>query len=352
MSLLIISPSGRFYGSEQVLYDYLAETSLQADVYVPSAGIFKDKLKALGSKHRIVLYNASSIALFYLRVFWFLVTGKYKTIYCNEAGHVKYISLLARIFRKKKFFIHVRLNEDTDPGRWLGDRGDNLKVFVISDHIQSQLSFPAIRLYDPYRFASGVNSLTECKEPMKIGIIGRISINKGFDHLISLLNYLKTEGATYDFIVYGEPDQELITSGSLEILKAHPNVQLMGFCDDKDTIYRSIDCVLHLCPTEPLGRIFLESIDFNIPLVGFKSGGIGEIGKMTGLDELLVNPDGNDVTATLANALGLVRSEYQRLVRRVTEKKEIASTLFDSKTYAAKLDGYFSGQLTAKPSGS
>ena len=341
MSLLIISPSGRFYGSEQVLYDYLSETSLQADVYVPATGIFKDKLKALGSKHRISLYNASSIPIFYLRVFSWLLIGKYKTVYCNEAGHVKYISLLARLFRNKNFFIHVRLNEDTDPARWQGYRGDNLTVLVISEYIQSQLSFPAIRLYDPYRFGSGLMNATERREPMKIGIIGRISVSKGFDHLLDLLNFLKAQGQNYDFLLYGEPDQDLVSSGSLELLKAYPNVQLMGFCDDKETIYRSIDCVLHLCPTEPLGRIFLEAIDFELPLIGFNAGGIGEIGSMTGLQELLVNPSTQSIPDALAGKLAITWRDMGRLKLAVHAGKEFAGKVFNVKEYTERLDNLF-----------
>ena len=42
-------------------------------------------------------------------------------------------------------------------------------------------------------------------------------------------------------------------------------------------IYSKIDLVLHLNIHEPLGRIFFEALDYGIPFVGFRSGGIGEI---------------------------------------------------------------------------
>ena len=34
-------------------------------------------------------------------------------IYCNEAAHIRYLSLMAKIFPAKNFYIHVRVFEDT-----------------------------------------------------------------------------------------------------------------------------------------------------------------------------------------------------------------------------------------------
>lgn len=42
--IAIISPSGKFYGSEQVLFDFLCTTQHKYVIYVPE-GTFYDKIK-------------------------------------------------------------------------------------------------------------------------------------------------------------------------------------------------------------------------------------------------------------------------------------------------------------------
>lgn len=45
--IAIISPSGKFYGSEQVLFDFLCTTQHKYVIYVPE-GTFYDKIKNQG----------------------------------------------------------------------------------------------------------------------------------------------------------------------------------------------------------------------------------------------------------------------------------------------------------------
>lgn len=339
MRIIIISPSGKFYGSEQVLYDYLSETSLRLDVYVPAKGVFVSKLQDLKLQHWIRVFNSSFVTLFYIKLIYSLAIGKFSSVYCNEAGHVRYITLLARIFSKINFIIQVRINEDTAPGRWPIKKPKNLELLVISKFIQNKLNFNTFLLYDPYRFQQQIiNASADSK--LKIGIIGRISVAKGFNHLIELLDFCKEKDRSYQFLLYGDPDPKLVVDGSIDELKTYENVHLMGFCYDKTRMYESVNCVLHLCSTEPLGRIFLEAIDLNIPFVGFNAGGIGEIGEMTGLTELLVSPDEKNIPAAFIRKLEIVEREQRRLILTIYEKKKMAEKIFDLKKYTTCLDSF------------
>src|SRR5450432_1389876 len=92
-SKLVISPSGNFYGSEQVLFDYLVHTKLKLDVAVPRNSLFYQKLKETQNHHRIFQYDNKRLPAFYTRVYWWLLKGKYDLVYLNEAGHIKYLIL-------------------------------------------------------------------------------------------------------------------------------------------------------------------------------------------------------------------------------------------------------------------
>lgn len=52
--------------------------------------------------------------------------------------------------------------------------------------------------------------------------------------------------------------------------------------------------MLHLNKIEPLGRIFLEAIDYGLPLLGFASGGIGEIADCLELRDLMVKSNDSE----------------------------------------------------------
>lgn len=55
---------------------------------------------------------------------------------------------------------------------------------------------------------------------------------------------------------------------------------------------KKLDMLLHFNKVEALGRIFLEAVDYGIPLIGFNEGGIGEVSDSMKLNDMMV--DGND----------------------------------------------------------
>lgn len=59
---------------------------------------------------------------------------------------------------------------------------------------------------------------------------------------------------------------------------------------------KGLDMLLHFNKVEALGRIYLEAIEYGIPLVGFNAGGINELASMMGLERMMV--DGNKATWT------------------------------------------------------
>jgi glycosyltransferase involved in cell wall biosynthesis len=338
---ILISPSGKLYGSEQVLIDYLYYTRLKFSVFVSGNGLLYNELKRKFEKLDISVFE--NVRSLYFRIFFLCLTKKVTAVYVNEAGHSKYIFLLARFFKKVKFVIHVRLIEDTSLGRSPRSiRTNNITVFSVSRFISAKIPVKNTQLYDPYPFEKDETLIrTRRPEVLVVGIIGRLSVSKGIDTIIQLLELVSinnlTDKINFQFYGYITDDVDSFRSSKL---KAFGNAGLNGFESEKEKIYNSIDCVLHASPVEPLGRIFLEAIDFNKPFIGIDNGGIGEIGSLLNLDKLLVDPGQDGTAQELLEKLILLHGSYDTFVNMVFSRKGLAKEIFSPEKYAAKIDSF------------
>lgn len=106
--MIIISPSGKFYGSEQVLFDYLTNSNVNYSIFVAEKDLFYTKLKKTTRFKDVTSF--SNIRVLYFKMLLFCIFSKVKTIYINEAGHNKYIILLAKLFPESdSLFIYAYL---------------------------------------------------------------------------------------------------------------------------------------------------------------------------------------------------------------------------------------------------
>jgi glycosyltransferase involved in cell wall biosynthesis len=336
----IISPSGNFYGSEQVLFDYLTHTDQVFTVFVPAGSLFQRQLEQAGLPHRIETFLPGRLPQFYARLFLRLARGKIGTLYINEAGHSKYVILLARWYHKRKFVIHVRIGEDTDHSRWPAATLSNLRLIAISRFIENKLPLPAVCITDPYRFTD--RPLRQQKaDPAKltIGIIGRITLTKGVDRLVQLTELAREKGLAGQLVfrLFGDISTAAEDEALVARLKAMPNVLFEGFVAGKDHIYEQLDCVLHLSVVEPLGRIFFEAIDYGKPFIGFDAAGIGEIGRLTGMDRGLIRPD-EDWAEKMLQYLVELDAGYAAEVTAVQRKKEACKERLFLEFYVAQLN--------------
>lgn len=336
--ILIISPSGNFYGSEQVLYDFLKNCSVNVDVAIPKDSVFLERLSALKLPHTLLPYNNKKPVVFYTFLFLKLLFNKYNSIYLNEAGHSKYILLLAKIFRKKKFLIHVRMAEDTAKNRWPYLHGSNVTVIAISGYIQHCLRFQSTLLYDPYNFNTKETTGRETKygqQKLVVGVIGRITLTKGLSVLIELLQHIRDSDLSdrYQFLLFGDVSEDAKLSGLPEKLRLFANVSLEGFINEQESIYNCIDCIMHFSTQEALGRIFLEAIDYGKPLIGMDAAGIGEIGHSLNLDDLLVNPSSANLISLLKDNLEYIRCDYKKWSKKVLQQRQKAREIFSVVNY-------------------
>ena len=267
---IIISPSGNLYGSENVLFDYLKHSKLKFKfIFVPQSSLFKEKLDQNDFKTK----GFNNLKLLYFRVLLKLFTSKIKSVYCNEAGHIRYIYHLARLFPKVIFVVHVRILEDT---LRIKHSLRNLKFVTISKTIQSGIQIASYDVYDGYHFSFLKNWHSLPSGKLVVGIVGRVTLSKGIG--LFTREFFQICGANLEFHFYGDIDSSsLKLLENMQLLRDQKNVIFKGFVTEKTKIYTSVDLLLHVNENEPLGRIFFESLDFGIPFIGINKGGIGEI---------------------------------------------------------------------------
>lgn len=339
--ILIISPSGNFYGSEQVLYDYLSHTKVNADVAVPAYSFLFKKLKQDTPQFSIKAFQPSGLWKFYLQLLIDLFLNHYQSVYLNEAGHMKYVLLLSKIFRRKKFIIHVRIVEDAAKSRWKVKPGPNVTLISISNYLAAQLPYPSEVLYDPFPFSYDLKENNHIeKEQIIIGIIGRITLTKGLNHLVDLLTLIRQKGKEdkFHFKLFGNISPDAEQSGLDKKLKSFENVTICGFEDSKEKLYSAVECVMHLSTQEALGRIYLEAIDYGKPFIGLRAAGIGEIASVLKMEKWMADPSSDNLPNQLLSLLENVKSNYREPVEEMIANKPVAEKIFNIGSYTGVVD--------------
>jgi glycosyltransferase involved in cell wall biosynthesis len=345
---IVISPSGNFYGSEQVLYDFLKTNEVKYSVYAPHNSIFFEILSGLTHKHSIKSFR--NVYTLYARLFFRLLFANSHSVYANEGGHIKWIVLLSKIFGSKLFIVHIRIIEDIN--RIPKHLPKNLKIVTISKFMLEQIDrkHAALFAYDPFTFNTNLAANRGEVFPIKIGIIGRISVNKGIFEISELIkcfaksNHTSTKSVVFQF--YGTESLDMKSQEIISELKLNFKnyCDFMGFVDTKK-IYEHIDLVVHLARYEPLGRIFFEALDAGIPLVGFNSGGIGELGQITNLENNLIVYEDTNWTDKMVSKIYDIIENYVENKELIISTKQSFKSYFNQNIYNNTLNKIIENKL-------
>jgi hypothetical protein len=323
--IIIISPSGNLYGSENVLFDYLKCSSLNFNrIFVPRGSQFDKKLKVSGYNS----FGFTNLKILYLKISWLLILKQIRTLYCNEGGHVKYILLLAKIFPKVNFILHVRIIEDTVR---IKKTPRNVIVIAISKTITNRLNSPSQLIYDGYEFKKMLNWTTRKQSQiLKVGIVGRVTKSKGITLFTE--KFIEKAGSNVEFHFFGDIDIDFQNSEEFKILKSMSISIFHGFISEKNIIYGSIDLLLHLNENEPLGRIFFESLDFGIPFIGIHNGGIGEIAELIDYPYTFSKEEIPYILNQIVNS----KMEFD--IFKLENSRKLARDIFSIKKYSNHVD--------------
>lgn len=341
---IVVSPSGNLYGSERVLVDFLKYTSHQYTVYLPKNSLLYKEIEKL-KKHQLKHFNPKSLTKLYLLIALEIIFNGVRSVYINEGGHIKYIKLLALVFTYVKFTIHIRMIYDAEESRLGHNSVSNIQLIAISKYVANKIpvKWKYKTVYDPYLFKEDLEDQNEIPynrgSIFRVGIIGRISVTKGFLDAVLLLKQLDTNRVdNLEFIFYGSiANDKIVQSKVHELISLkHVKIKFNGFVNTSE-IYNGIDCICHFCEEEGLGRVFLEAIDELKPFIGFNKGGLIEIASAFLLNDLLINKDDLWINQYIKK-LNLIQSHYHETVKQIINSRRYNSPKFSMNNYLKEIE--------------
>jgi glycosyltransferase involved in cell wall biosynthesis len=330
---VIISPSGNFYGSEQVLFDFLNASDITYKVYVPNRSILEKKLR---QEHKHIIKTFQSLPLLYFKLAIVLIFKRF-TLYVNEGGHVKYLKLLAKILPNRKFVLQIRLLSDTHHSR-LKNLPSNIQILCVSKFIANNIpsKYNPLVLHDPFNLPEPLEKKKRSK--FNIGFIGRVTPTKGLNEASLLLKELEAKKIEINIYFFGsierdktEVNEFILQCKSYQYIK----VDFKGFVDNKKAIYKDLNLVIHLNKEEAFPRIALESWAYGVPLIGFDAGGLGEINRLLQVSDFLLDNNENWLHQ-IHKLIQVVKENYP--ASEISKAQNIISKQLDLTRFTGKLE--------------
>lgn len=171
----------------------------------------------------------------------------------------------------------------------------------------------------------------EQKDTFTLAIVGLLHRNKGQDQAIRALASLSNTYKNVRLLIAGNGDEKpLIDLASST--KMLDNIEFLGFVNNTKEIYQRADVVLMCSTNEGLGRVTLEAMAANRPVVGNASGGTLEIIKH-GYNGLLY--DGSDLD--LVNCITKVREDNTLAESLANNAYDFISNHYTIERYANKI---------------
>jgi glycosyltransferase involved in cell wall biosynthesis len=214
-------------------------------------------------------------------------------------------------------------------------------VVAVSDEVKKRLLEAGVREDRVHLVRNGIdlrpfnnavpslrdNSLPD--RPPLVGLIGRLSIEKGVDIFLQAAARVLAELPCTTFVVVGEgPDRDKLES-LIDELKIRKNATMLGRRDDMPSVYASLDIMVSASRQEGLPMAILEGMASGLPLAATAVGAVPTV-VFDGRTGVLLPPEDPQ----------LVASAIVKLLRDSTERKRLgaaARKLIEDEFSAARM---------------
>ncbi len=265
-------------------------------------------------------------------------------VYINNEIYSHFLNIILSKILYRKCICHVRgIRPLTRREKFLAKWVD--RFIAVSNTCKENLikeGIPATRIqviYDGIEQALA-ETYQKTNPKIKVGVVGRISREKGQDVFIKAAKEVLNKYKDIEFLVIGDDAQvgklTLINLKSLvQGYRLDEVVSFSGWKTDVKEIYRELDIIV--CPSllrEALGNVVIEAMAFAKPIVASNIGAYPEM-IQDGINGLLFEPgNSND----LAQKIELLLSDLG-LRKRLSEKAhETAKEKFDIKINVSKVE--------------
>lgn len=261
----------------------------------------------------------------------FLQIAKFKPdiIYFNTTNSfLNFFWLEILFFRTKKIW-HVRDNLKNKKVLKILKLFSNL-IICNSEFINSQLNatFKGKVVYGGIDIDKYKNKNTNRQTKLKtVACIAQLTLWKNQIDFIKAAQIIHKKNVEVEFLIIGDtlnPRDITYKERLIEDVKNHNLVDVIkfvGFQKDVIVILSEIDVLIHPAIEEPFGRVLIEAMSMEIPVVGYKSGGIQEVivNKETGY---LIAPYDYELLAT--KTIELLENDGLRLKFGQEGRKRVA----------------------------
>lgn len=139
-------------------------------------------------------------------------------------------------------------------------------------------------------------SVSEAKEQLGIdrnsivvGAVGRLSPEKGFDHLIRAVVQIRAAGHPVELQIAGDGDAQASLTQLIGELNCGAYVRLLGHVADPKLLYQALDMYVLSSIREGLPNVLLEAMALEVPVVATRIAGVPKMVSHD-VDGLLVEP--------------------------------------------------------------
>jgi glycosyltransferase involved in cell wall biosynthesis len=173
---------------------------------------------------------------------------------------------------------------------------------------------------------------------LRVGAVGRLSEEKGFDLLIRAVGRLLDEGHELELAIAGEGDREEALRAQVDASPHREHLRLVGFQRDTRALFDGFDLFVLSSLREGLPNVVLEAMSMELPVLATRSGGMetfardgedallcdpGSVDELAdGLRRLLAEPGLRDALARGARARAERDCSFRRRMERVVEVYE------------------------------
>jgi glycosyltransferase involved in cell wall biosynthesis len=136
-----------------------------------------------------------------------------------------------------------------------------------------------------------------------IGAVGRLSAEKGFDHLIRAADQLLRQGLDLELWIAGEGTERARLEALVRQLGRENRIRLLGYQADTTTLYQALDVFALSSLREGLPNVLLEAMAMEVPVLATRVAGVPQLIR-DGETGLLIAPGAEDeLTRGLARLL-------------------------------------------------
>lgn len=177
----------------------------------------------------------------------------------------------------------------------------------------------------------------EDRQPLTVGLVGRLSPEKGVDTFIRAAAQVLRKSQGTQFVIVGEGPERASLQSLIDELGVGGNVRLLGRRDDMAAVYPLLDVQVLSSRTEGLPMALLEGMANGLPVVATRVGEIPAVVR-DGDTGLLVQPDGDSEIAAAISEL--LEHPARRYTMGANARQRIAAEFSASQMADHYLDVY------------